>query len=158
MFSWSVIQFMCISIKNTCFHFTTVTIRLKLIWKCLHLGVDIYMNAYCNSRLNFYTQPNNSGVDLWYHVGRPCVCLPVRLSYINSSVRPYFPFRTITSKYQWICTKLGMCTDIVEIWFGSANGQMLSIFDSVIRPLSIMSGYYRFTCLGAVAKPPSDLT
>ena len=25
------------------------------------------------------------------------------------------------SKYQWIFTKLGVCIDIVEIWFGCAN-------------------------------------
>ena len=35
------------------------------------------------------------------------------------------------SKYQWIFTKLGMCIDIVEIWCGIANGQILSIFDTV---------------------------
>ena len=28
------------------------------------------------------------------------------------------------SKYQWICTKLSMCIDIVELWFGIANGQV----------------------------------
>ena len=33
------------------------------------------------------------------------------------------------SKYQWIFTKLDMCIDIVEICFGIANGQILSIFD-----------------------------
>ena len=38
----------------------------------------------------------------------------------------------ITSKYQWILTKLGICIDIVEIWFGIGNGQILSIFDRVI--------------------------
>ena len=31
---------------------------------------------------------------------------------------PYFHFQVITSKYQWIFTKLGMCIDIVEILFG----------------------------------------
>ena len=31
------------------------------------------------------------------------------------------------SKYQWISTKIGMCIDIVEIWFGIANEQTLSI-------------------------------
>ena len=31
------------------------------------------------------------------------------------------------SKYQKIFAKLGMCIDIVEIWFGIANGQILSI-------------------------------
>ena len=38
------------------------------------------------------------------------------------------------SKYQWIFTKLGMCIDIVEFWFGIANGQISSIFDRVICP------------------------
>ena len=28
------------------------------------------------------------------------------------------------SKHQWIFTKLGTCIDIVEIWFGIANGQI----------------------------------
>ena len=36
------------------------------------------------------------------------------------------------SKYQWIFTKLGVCIDIVVIWFGIANGQITSMFDSVI--------------------------
>ena len=37
-------------------------------------------------------------------------------------------------KCQWIFTKLGtcMCIDIVEIWFGIANGQISSIFDRVV--------------------------
>ena len=38
------------------------------------------------------------------------------------------------SKHQWIFTKLGMCIDIVEIWFGIANGQISEIFDGVICP------------------------
>ena len=33
------------------------------------------------------------------------------------------------SKYHWISTKLGMCIDIAEIWFGIAPGQISSIFD-----------------------------
>ena len=32
------------------------------------------------------------------------------------------------SKHQWIFTKLGMCIDIVKIWFGIAYGQISSIF------------------------------
>ena len=36
------------------------------------------------------------------------------------------------SNYQWIFTKPDMCIDIVEIWFGIADGQILSIFDRVI--------------------------
>ena len=38
------------------------------------------------------------------------------------------------SKYQWIFTKLSMSIDIVEIWFGIANGQSSSIFDRLIFP------------------------
>ena len=36
------------------------------------------------------------------------------------------------SKHQWIFTKLGICIDIVKIWFGIANGQILSILDSYL--------------------------
>ena len=36
------------------------------------------------------------------------------------------------SKYQWTFTRLGMCIDIVDICFGIADGQILSIFDRVI--------------------------
>ena len=38
------------------------------------------------------------------------------------------------SKHQWIFTKLGMCIDIVDIWFGIANGQISSNFDGIICP------------------------
>ena len=31
------------------------------------------------------------------------------------------------SKYQWIFMKLGLCIDIVEIWFGIANGKISSV-------------------------------
>ena len=40
----------------------------------------------------------------------------------------------MTSKHQLIFTKLGVCIDVVEIYFGIANGQILSIFDRVICP------------------------
>ena len=36
------------------------------------------------------------------------------------------------NKYRWIFMKLGMCLDVVQIWFGIANGQISSIFDRVI--------------------------
>ena len=52
---------------------------------------------------------------------------------VRPSVRFSFPDDNL-SKRQWIFTKLGMCIDIVEIWFGIANGQILSIFDGVICP------------------------
>ena len=38
------------------------------------------------------------------------------------------------SRCQWIFTKLGMCIDIVEAWFGVANGQISSIFDNYLPP------------------------
>ena len=38
------------------------------------------------------------------------------------------------NKHQWIFTKLGVCIDIVEIWFGIANGQILLNFDRVNCP------------------------
>ena len=53
------------------------------------------------------------------------VCPSVRQSY----VRPVFLFPDDNlSKRQWIFTKLGMCIDTVEIWFGNANGQVSSKF------------------------------
>ena len=40
-----------------------------------------------------------------------------------------------------------MCIDIVEIWFGIANGQISSIFDRVICLPHDSAEYYRFTFL-----------
>ena len=51
-------------------------------------------------------------------------------SSVSASVRFSFPEDNL-SKHQWIFTKLGMCIDIVEIWFGIANGQISSIFDKL---------------------------
>ena len=50
------------------------------------------------------------------------VCPSVRFSFLDDNL----------SKHQWIFTKYGMCIDIVEIWFGIANGQISSNFDGVI--------------------------
>ena len=56
----------------------------------------------------------------------------VRLSVgTRPSIRFSFPDDNL-SKHQWIFTKQGMYIDIVEIWFGIANGQILSIFDGVV--------------------------
>ena len=58
------------------------------------------------------------------------VCLSVRLSVSCRSIRILFPDDNL-SKHQWMFTKFGMCIDIVEIWFGIANGQISSNFDRV---------------------------
>ena len=71
-------------------------------------------------------------VSRWSSVS-PSICLSVRLSYVHPSVHFSFPDDNL-SKHQWVFTKLGMCIDIVEIWFGIANGQISSIFDGVICP------------------------
>ena len=57
----------------------------------------------------------------------------VRLSVSCTSIRISFPDDNL-SNHQWIFTKLGMCIDIVELWFGIANGQISSNFDGVICP------------------------
>ena len=41
------------------------------------------------------------------------------------------------SKYHWVFTKLGVCIDIIDIYFGIANGRISSIFDKVICPQHI---------------------
>ena len=46
----------------------------------------------------------------------------------------FFRFRNNLNKYQSIFTKLGICFDIVEIWFGIPQRQISSIFDRVICP------------------------
>ena len=47
--------------------------------------------------------------------------------------KPIFSFPDDNlSNRQWISIKLGICIDIVEIWFGSATGQILSNFDGVM--------------------------
>ena len=56
------------------------------------------------------------------------ITLVVHLSVIHPSVLLFLDDNL--SKSQWIFTKLGVC--IVEICFGIANGQILSIFDRVI--------------------------
>ena len=55
------------------------------------------------------------------------------LTELSARDTPIFSFPDDNlSKHQWIFTKLGICIDIVEIWFGIANGQISSIFDRVI--------------------------
>ena len=63
----------------------------------------------------------------------PSICLVyVRLKYAHPSVFS-FPDEDL-GKYQWIFAKLGMCIDIVEIWFGIANGQIILIVEGDTCP------------------------
>ena len=66
-------------------------------------------------------------------VVRVSVHLSFHPSAISPSVHFSFPDDNLR-KHQWIFTKLGMCIDIVEIWFGIAYGQILSNFYRVICP------------------------
>ena len=60
---------------------------------------------------------------------------PQIMTELSAREKPIFSFPDDNlSKHQWIFTKLGMCIDIVEIWFGIANGQISSMFDRVICP------------------------
>ena len=60
------------------------------------------------------------------------VRVSVRPSIVRPSVRPC-PDDNLC-KHQWIFTKLGMCIDIVEIWFGIAHERISSNVDGVIFP------------------------
>ena len=52
------------------------------------------------------------------------------LSVIHPSILSFLNDKL--NKCQWIFNKIGMCIDIVKIWIGIANGQILSIFDSCL--------------------------
>ena len=59
------------------------------------------------------------------------VRVSARPSVSRTSIRPsvHFSFPDDNlSKHQWIFTKLGLCIEIVDIWFGIANGQFRQIF------------------------------
>ena len=85
--------------------------------------------------VDFYMPSHDSGGVLWFQfpdnvlMGKFHQFL-TELSAHHSSIF-WFPDDSL-SKYQWIFMNLGMCNDIVEIWFGIANGQTLSIFHRLI--------------------------
>ena len=81
---------------------------------------DHSLFSWSNDFVIFYTPPYDSGGVLWFHIGHP-------------SVRFSLPDDNL-SKHLWIFTKLGMCIDIMQIWFGIANGQISSNFYGVICP------------------------
>ena len=58
------------------------------------------------------------------------------LTELSARDTPMFSFPCDNlSKHQWVFTKLDMCIDIVEIWFGIPDGQISSNFDVVICPI-----------------------
>ena len=72
--------------------------------------------------------------------------LDIRVSVHLSVVHPsvfLFPDDNL-SKHQWIFTKLGMCIDIMVIWFAIANGQISSNFYGVICPRRDNGGVLKF--------------
>ena len=74
-----------------------------------------------------------------------CLQFLTELSARDKSVFSFQGINLSVSKSQWIFTKLDMCIDIVEIWFGIVNGQILSTFDSFLCLRPIMTVYCRFT-------------
>ena len=122
----------CTTISNDCLNRQWIAWIQKLthafaICKCptdMLFWVCVCVCVCCCCCFFFFTPPHNSGGVLWFHAGRLSVCPSVHFSFPDDNL----------SKHQWIFTKLGMCIDIVEIWFGIANGQISSIFDGVICP------------------------
>ena len=51
------------------------------------------------------------------------------------------------SKYEWIFIKLCICIDIMELWFGIANGQILSIFDDYLPETRPYFHFQKITCV-----------
>ena len=69
--------------------------------------------------------------------------LSAHQSVICTLVSPsVFRFQTIMSKYQWVFAKLGICIDIMEIWFRIIIGQISSIFDNNLPTTSVFSFAY----------------
>ena len=65
-------------------------------------------------------------VKIWFEI----VNGQVLLIFSPAHNRSLFAFTDDTySNYQWIFTKFGVCIDIMEIYFGNADWQILSIFD-----------------------------
>ena len=76
-------------------------------------------------------------VEIWFEIANGQIS-SIFDRVICMSYVPFFLFCMIAwSKYQWIFTKVGICIDIfikinIKIWFGIANGQSSSIFDSYL--------------------------
>ena len=85
-----------------------------------------------NAHMLFFFIPRHTIV-----VGYYGFTLDIRVAVNPSISRTSIPILFLDdnlNKHQWIFTKLGMCIDVMEIWFGIANGQISSNFDGVICP------------------------
>ena len=74
-------------------------------------------------------------------IGKFHQCLTVLSAHHRSILS--FPHDNL-SKYQLIFIKLGICIDIMDIWFRTADGQISSIFDRVICPWDESGGILLF--------------
>ena len=99
-----------------------------------HLSVHLYVCLYLCFQMITLVNINGFSTNLvytlilwsssfWLLMGKFCQFL-TELSAHDASM---FSFTDDNlSKYQCIFTKLGICIDVVEIWFGIANGQISS--------------------------------
>ena len=85
--------------------------------QCLSFQRCVSRELRCLLTTRFYTQPHSNGGVLWYHIGCLWGCTSACLP--DNNLRMSVDF-----------TKFGVCIDILEIWFGIADGQISLIFDS----------------------------
>ena len=83
-----------------------------------------------------YTPPHDRGRVLWFHTGGLCV----HLSICCTSVR-IFVYRYNFSKCQWIFSKLGVCIDIVEIWWTN----FVNFWQSCLPPTPLIFRFWMIT-------------
>ena len=92
-----------------------VWVRVSTMFK--FSKVCVWRAALSSDNSCFYTLPHSNGGVLWYHIGCLWGCTSACLP--DNNLRMSMDF-----------TKFGVCIDILEIWFGIADGQISSIFDS----------------------------
>ena len=105
--------------SNLCRKMTIKSIHFFFVW------IQHFWGPHLNHPIMVIFIPRHTTVVGYYGFTldvRVSVCPSVRQSYVRIS----FPDDNL-SKHQWIFTKLGPCIDIVEIWFGIANGQIRQI-------------------------------
>ena len=77
--------------------------------------------------------------------------MSIHPSVIRPSIHISFPDDKL-SKHQWIFTKFGMCIDIVEIWFGIANGRILTELSARDMPIFLFQDNNLSKCQGILNK------